>query len=221
MSKNLSKKTNLDGNFYRAVAQQPLTSLAGALTCRGLNSPLIHQLTTRIIMSTKACTPSLASNSNGLNSGSIYAGVQDHYGSTAMDQTKDNQYGHAVASAFGYSEQELLDAPAESNLGLSCGNPFAMANLQEGETVIDLGSGAGFDVFQAAKKVGSSGRAIGVDMNDVCTQVVLLRIPLAQADNKTKGHARPCQFHQGKDACRQYNLYQIAHHTDRTTRQSS
>ncbi|KAL9005925.1 MAG: hypothetical protein Q9188_001339 [Gyalolechia gomerana] len=105
------------------------------------------------------------SNTTTLDSKNIYAGVQEHYGSTAKNDNNDSDYGAKVASAFGYSKEELTNAPAESNLGLSCGNPFAIANLREGETVIDLGSGAGFDVFQAAKKVGLSGKVIGVDMN--------------------------------------------------------
>lgn len=96
---------------------------------------------------------------------SLYANVQIYYGQAA--QSNDDGYGHAVASAFGYSREELTNIPSESNLGLSCGNPFAMANIRQGETVVDLGSGAGFDVFQAAKKVGPSGQAIGVDMNQV------------------------------------------------------
>lgn len=75
------------------------------------------------------------------------------------------EYGASVAKAFGYSEDELADTPKESNLGLSCGNPLAIASIREGETVIDLGSGAGFDVFLAATKVGPNGKVIGVDMN--------------------------------------------------------
>jgi len=70
----------------------------------------------------------------------------------------------AVAEAFGYSPEELSSIPAEANMGLSCGNPTATANLREGETVVDLGSGGGLDVFLAAAKVGPSGRAIGIDM---------------------------------------------------------
>ena len=96
---------------------------------------------------------------------SLYASVQDHYKRAAKGS--DTNYGHVVASAFGYSKEELTNAPLESNLGLSCGNPLVMAKIREGETVVDLGSGAGFDVFQAAKKVGASGRVIGVDMNEV------------------------------------------------------
>ncbi|KAL8943426.1 MAG: hypothetical protein Q9216_001064 [Gyalolechia sp. 2 TL-2023] len=105
------------------------------------------------------------SNTTTLDPKTVYAGVQEHYGSTAKNDNSDSDYAAKVASAFGYSKEELTHAPAESNLGLSCGNPFAIANIREGETVIDLGSGAGFDVFQAAKKVGPSGKVIGVDMN--------------------------------------------------------
>ena len=65
---------------------------------------------------------------------------------------------------LGYGEDELAAVPEGSNLGLGCGNPTAIAELAEGETVLDLGSGAGFDCFLAATKVGPSGRVIGVDM---------------------------------------------------------
>jgi SAM-dependent methyltransferase len=69
-----------------------------------------------------------------------------------------------VGRTIGYSEEELHSVPRESNLGLGCGNPTALASLKEGETVLDLGAGAGFDCFLAAKAVGPSGRVIGVDM---------------------------------------------------------
>ncbi|KAI9862261.1 MAG: hypothetical protein M1813_004736 [Trichoglossum hirsutum] len=93
----------------------------------------------------------------------IYEKVQEHYGAAAKGNNGD--YGRGVAAAFGYTEQELTSIPADANLGLSCGNPLALAKLREGETVIDFGSGAGFDVFLAAQKVGPQGKAIGVDMN--------------------------------------------------------
>ena len=70
----------------------------------------------------------------------------------------------AVAEAFGYSEQELTSIPAEANMGLSCGNPTAMASQRSGEVVVDLGSGGGLDVFLASKLVGPTGKAIGIDM---------------------------------------------------------
>jgi SAM-dependent methyltransferase len=68
------------------------------------------------------------------------------------------------ARSIGYSEGELAVIPVEANLALSCGNPTALASLKEGEVVLDLGSGAGFDCFLAAAKVGSTGKVIGVDM---------------------------------------------------------
>lgn len=71
----------------------------------------------------------------------------------------------AVASKkVGYSDDEISAAPAGANMGLGCGNPVAIASLLNGETVLDLGSGGGFDAFLAAKKIGPTGRVIGVDM---------------------------------------------------------
>ncbi len=69
-----------------------------------------------------------------------------------------------LAEAIGYSNEELQSLPEGANMGLSCGNPVALAALKEGEVVVDLGSGGGFDVFLASKRVGPTGRAIGVDM---------------------------------------------------------
>lgn len=68
------------------------------------------------------------------------------------------------AKTVGYSEEELGIIPGDANLALSCGNPTALAGLNKGEVVLDLGSGAGFDCFLAASKVGASGKVIGVDM---------------------------------------------------------
>ena len=72
----------------------------------------------------------------------------------------------ALAVAFGYAPDELAALPDGANLGLSCGNPQALAGLEPGEVVLDLGSGAGFDCLVAARKVGATGRVIGVDMTD-------------------------------------------------------
>ncbi|NYT00593.1 MAG: arsenite methyltransferase [Methanocellales archaeon] len=69
-----------------------------------------------------------------------------------------------ISKKIGYTDEELKAVPENSNLGLGCGNPVAIASLKEGETVLDLGSGAGFDCFLAANKVGKNGRVIGVDM---------------------------------------------------------
>ncbi|BAD41354.1 putative methyltransferase [Symbiobacterium thermophilum IAM 14863] len=72
--------------------------------------------------------------------------------------------GEELGRVLGYSDDELAAAPAGADLGLGCGNPQAIASLKPGETVLDLGSGAGFDCFLAARQVGESGRVIGVDM---------------------------------------------------------
>jgi len=69
-----------------------------------------------------------------------------------------------ISRAVGYSEAELAAVPDGANLGLGCGNPVALAALREGDVVVDLGSGGGFDCFLAARRVGASGRVIGVDM---------------------------------------------------------
>lgn len=91
--------------------------------------------------------------------------VQSKYGAVAESMlTNDHAGVQAVAEAFGYSAAELTSIPAGANMGLSCGNPTATAHLRLGETVVDLGSGGGLDVFLAAAQVGPTGRAIGIDM---------------------------------------------------------
>lgn len=95
-----------------------------------------------------------------------------------------------VALQIGYSERDLKNIPDSSILGLGCGNPVALASLKEGETVLDLGSGGGIDVFLASKKVGSSGKVIGVDM----TKEMLKR---AEASALKFGH-RNVEFRLGE-----------------------
>jgi arsenite methyltransferase len=69
-----------------------------------------------------------------------------------------------IGKKIGYAEFDLATVPEGANLGLGCGNPIALASLKAGETVLDLGSGAGFDCFLAADRVGPTGKVIGVDM---------------------------------------------------------
>ena len=77
---------------------------------------------------------------------------------------KNSKANEQVSEMIGYSQEEMGSVPDGANLGLGCGNPTALASLKEGERVLDLGSGAGFDCFLAAKKVGKTGKVIGVDM---------------------------------------------------------
>jgi len=88
----------------------------------------------------------------------------------------------AQAEAIGYLRKDLADIPEETIMGLGCGNPTAMADLEAGEVVLDLGSGAGVDVFLAANKVGATGKAIGVDMTK-------------EMVDKAKGIARSHGYH--------------------------
>jgi SAM-dependent methyltransferase len=91
--------------------------------------------------------------------------VRKQYGAVAASELSSDHTGvRAIAEAFGYTPEELAALPAAANMGLSCGNPTAFANLRPGETVVDLGCGGGIDVLLAALKVGPSGKAIGIDM---------------------------------------------------------
>lgn len=122
----------------------------------------------------------------------IETAVRTRYGTVAGANLSSEQEGvRAVAEAFGYSPEELTSIPAEANMGLSCGNPTATANLRAGETVVDLGSGGGLDVFLAAAKVGPSGRAIGIDMTP--EMIELARRNAAKA-NEGAGYAN-VEFH--------------------------
>ena len=94
--------------------------------------------------------------------------VRNDYKQILLDPQNSILTGNAdnetVSASVGYTPEELAQVPAEANLGLGCGNPLRAANLQPGETVIDLGSGAGLDCFLAGVQVGRRGKAVGVDM---------------------------------------------------------
>jgi arsenite methyltransferase len=121
----------------------------------------------------------------------IIQAVQSKYGSVATSGLSSDQQGvRAVAAAFGYSEEELASIPAQANMGLSCGNPTALANLKPGEVVVDLGSGGGLDVFLAAHKVGPTGRAIGIDMTPEMIDLARKNAALARLSN--------VEFHQAQ-----------------------
>lgn len=117
--------------------------------------------------------------------------VKEKYGDTAQSGlSSQHDSVRAVAQAFGYSAEELASIPAEANMGLSCGNPLATAHLKPGEVVVDLGSGGGLDVFLAARQVGPSGKAIGIDMTPQMLE-------LARA-NAVKGGYQNVEFLEGQ-----------------------
>lgn len=95
-----------------------------------------------------------------------------------------------TSQKIGYTERELQSVPEGANLGLGCGNPVALASLKEGETVLDLGSGAGLDCFLAAKKVGEKGKVIGVDMTPEMIDKA--------RENARKGKYRNVEFRLGE-----------------------
>jgi SAM-dependent methyltransferase len=96
----------------------------------------------------------------------------------------------AISKQIGYSEEDVQAVPEGANLGLGCGNPIALASLKEGETVLDLGSGAGFDCFLAAQKVGKNGKVIGVDMTPEMIEKA--------RENKQKGDYDNVEFRLGE-----------------------
>lgn len=110
-----------------------------------------------------------------MNEKTIRKGVRERYARIASDnapccgkpatsskQAKNRS--EKISRDIGYTMADIEAVPEGANMGLGCGNPIALASLKEGETVLDLGSGGGFDCFLAARKVGKTGRVIGVDM---------------------------------------------------------
>jgi SAM-dependent methyltransferase len=96
----------------------------------------------------------------------LTAAVEDHYAAVARGEASASSVPKEdLAKSIGYSEEELALA-GDANLGLGCGNPLALTEIKQGMTVLDLGSGAGFDAFLAWSRVGPTGRVIGVDMTD-------------------------------------------------------
>ena len=124
----------------------------------------------------------------------ITVAVKKHYSKIAKGSTGCcsgcgcEQKPEDIGRMIGYSETELANVP-EANLGLGCGNPLALGEIKMGDTVLDLGSGAGFDCFLAVKKVGPTGKVIGVDMTDAMLEK-------ARANAKKHGFAN-VEFRKG------------------------
>ncbi|HEX9975027.1 MAG TPA: arsenite methyltransferase [bacterium] len=126
--------------------------------------------------------------------------VREKYGKIASEQSSCCQpvascccgggIAGVISKSIGYSDEELTAVPDGSNLGLGCGNPLALASLKPGEIVLDLGSGAGFDCFLAAQKVGDTGKVIGVDMTAAMIEKA--------RENARKGKYKNVEFRLGE-----------------------
>ncbi len=133
-------------------------------------------------MSKTSCCPPKATDSatdTRLEADAVRQRVRDDYGSVAKAEaageaegiagsccgvSDDSQINTLISTRLGYSEDDLAAVPKGADMGLGCGNPRAIASLREGEVVVDLGSGGGFDCFLAAPEVGPTGTVIGIDM---------------------------------------------------------
>jgi len=118
-----------------------------------------------------------------------YAKIAQSSGCCCSCDCDSNNKSQKQSGKMRYSQDEMEKAPQGSNLGLGCGNPTAIASLKEGEIVLDLGSGAGFDAFLASPKVGRAGKVIGVDMTDEMIEKA--------KDNAIKGKYSNVEFRKG------------------------
>ena len=124
----------------------------------------------------------------------IKKAFRDAYGKRVKTRSSycgaSNEDVERISKTIGYTQAEIESVPEGSNLGLGCGNPVAIASIKAGETVLDLGSGAGFDCFLAAQRVGKNGKVIGVDMTEEM-------IKQARA-NAEKSNYKNVEFRQGE-----------------------
>ena len=135
-----------------------------------------------------------------MNEKNIKKNVRDGYAKIAAQKTSCcgsaktcNGSPHTaidISKSVGYTDEEINMVPTGANLGLGCGNPTALASLKKGEMILDLGSGAGFDCFLAANKVGNTGKVIGVDMTPEMID--------AARDNAEKGGYKNVEFRLGE-----------------------
>src|SRR5512136_2908237 len=116
--------------------------------------------------------------------------VREGYARIANQGTSSKEIVQEASRNIGYTNSELAAIPDGANLGLGCGNPVALASLKEGDIVLDLGSGAGFDAFLASPRVGPSGRVIGVDMTPEMIQKA--------RENAKKGNYKNVEFRLGE-----------------------
>lgn len=124
--------------------------------------------------------------------------IRTRYGKIAQDNTSccgggtccgGNVSFDDTSKNLGYSTDQLTSVPTGANMGLGCGNPIAISSLKEGEVVLDLGSGGGFDAFLAARRVGETGKVIGVDMTN--------EMIMKARENATRGNFVNVEFRKG------------------------
>ena len=131
-----------------------------------------------------------------------YSDIAQGKEDTILFASQDEQ---TVSSSVGYSKEEISLVPEKANMGLGCGNPFHIVPVKEGDTLIDLGSGAGFDCFLASHKVGRRGKVIGVDMTPEMLSLsrqIAKRKPLPKRGNRPAGRhffvrSRPAEGERG------------------------
>jgi SAM-dependent methyltransferase len=159
--KETVEKVNMnDAESVRSAVRARYGAIATA-DARGADTPAIgaavKSASSCCAPSTASCCGAPAKSNVGMNASAITGQAIDP--TTVISITVDS-----YAVNLGYDASELESLPGGANMGLSCGNPVAIASLREGEVVLDLGSGGGFDVFLAGRRVGAAGRVIGVDM---------------------------------------------------------
>lgn len=120
--------------------------------------------------------------------------IKKQYAKVARKASQTSDFGVSnpieQAKSTGYSEQEISSVPEEAVMGMGCGNPIELAELKDGETVLDLGCGGGLDAFLAANKVGQKGKVIGIDMTPEMIKKA--------AENAVKGNYRNVEFKLGE-----------------------
>lgn len=113
----------------------------------------------------------------------IYGSIAKKKKDTCCGPTCCSSNNPGVSERIGYTAEELESIPEDANMGLGCGNPVAIASLKKGETVVDLGSGGGIDIFLAAKRVGEKGKAIGIDMTEEMVEKARANAEKSGVDN--------------------------------------
>ena len=165
------------------------------------NRPIIRNINSKMVKDTD--TPSCRGGGCSTTEDTHRQTIMEGYGSIAENKEKSccgsnkkDVTKEDYAKGLGYSAEDLKGLPEGANMGLSCGNPTAMASLQPGQTVLDLGSGGGFDVFVAARKVGPTGKSLGVDMTPA--MVHKARSNAVQFAEHNPSLANVCDFRMGE-----------------------